>query len=81
MRRPGGHQIIIRCSVIYGPRGTRDRHPHVVTLRRRPRFAKPAGMARPRVMVACKLAVVVHSMWSDMIEFRVGNEATPAIAG
>jgi hypothetical protein len=43
------------------------------------RIAKPRGMARARVAVARKLAVVLHRMWSDDSEFRFGKEpGTPA---
>ena len=31
-------------------------------------------MARARVAVARKLAVVLHRMWSDQTEFRFGKE-------
>lgn len=38
------------------------------------RIAKRRGMARARVAVARKLAVVLHHMWSDETEFRFGKE-------
>ena len=43
------------------------------------KVAKHRGMARARVAVARKLAVVLHRMWSDNTEFRFGKEpgATP----
>jgi transposase len=31
------------------------------------------GMARARVAVARKLAVILHRMWADGAEFRFGN--------
>ena len=34
----------------------------------------PGGMARARVAVARKLAVVLHRMWRDQSEFRFGKE-------
>jgi hypothetical protein len=33
------------------------------------------GMARARVAVARKLAVVLHRIWSGGTEFRFGNQA------
>ena len=36
--------------------------------------AKRRGMARARVAVARKLAVILHRMWSDEAEFRFGRE-------
>ena len=36
--------------------------------------AKRRGMARARVAVARKLAVILHRMWSDAAEFRFGKE-------
>jgi transposase len=45
------------------------------------KIAKQRGMARARVAVARKLAVVLHRMWSDETEFRFGKEpSTPAAA-
>jgi transposase len=38
------------------------------------KVAKHRGMARARVAVARKLAVVLHRMWSDRTEFRFGKE-------
>ena len=38
------------------------------------RVAKARGMARARVAVARKLAVILHRMWSDETEFRFGKE-------
>ena len=38
------------------------------------KLAKHRGMARARVAVARKLAVVLHRMWSDQSEFRFGKE-------
>jgi transposase len=43
--------------------------------------AKRRGMARARVAVARKLAVILHRMWADGSEFRWGKQAAaPAIA-
>lgn len=38
------------------------------------KVAKARGMARARVAVARKLAVILHRMWSDGAEFRFGKE-------
>src|SRR5919202_3611158 len=38
------------------------------------KIAKHRGMARARVAVARKLAVILHRMWSDGTEFRFGKE-------
>jgi transposase len=38
------------------------------------KLAKRRGMARARVAVARKLAVILHRMWSDATEFRFGKE-------
>ncbi|KAA3447255.1 hypothetical protein C7I87_27925 [Mesorhizobium sp. SARCC-RB16n] len=38
-------------------------------------IAKRRGMARARVAVARKLAVILHRMWADATEFRFGKEA------
>jgi transposase len=38
------------------------------------KVAKARGMARARVAVARKLAVILHRMWSDRTEFRFGKE-------
>lgn len=40
--------------------------------------AKHRSMARARVAVARKLAVVLHRMWSDGTEFRFGKEPAAA---
>jgi transposase len=41
--------------------------------------ARRRGMARARVAVARKLAVVLHRLWTDGTEFRWGKEdAAPA---
>ena len=40
--------------------------------------AKRRGMARARVAVARKLAVILHRMWTDGSEFRWGKQATVA---
>jgi transposase len=37
--------------------------------------AKRRGMARARVAVARKLAVILHRMWIDGSEFRWGSPA------
>lgn len=42
------------------------------------KVAKTRGMARARVAVARKLAVILHRMWSDGAEFRFGKE--PALS-
>jgi transposase len=44
------------------------------------KIAKRRGMARARVAVARKLAVILHRMWSDAAEFRFGKEPAPAAA-
>ena len=43
-------------------------------------IARRRGMARARVAVARKLAVILHRMWIDATEFRFGKEpaAPPA---
>jgi hypothetical protein len=38
------------------------------------KIAKSRGMARARVAVARKLAVILHRMWSDGAEFRWGKD-------
>lgn len=38
------------------------------------KVAKSRGMARARVAVARKLAIVLYRMWSDQTEFRFGKE-------
>jgi transposase len=38
------------------------------------KIAKRRGLARARVAVARKLAVILHRMWSDATEFRFGKE-------
>ena len=43
--------------------------------------AKRRGMARARVAVARKLAVILHRIWADGSEFRWGKQPTvPAAA-
>lgn len=37
-------------------------------------IAKHRGMARARVAVARKLAVILHRMWADGAEFRFGKQ-------
>jgi len=45
------------------------------------KIARQRGMARARVAVAHKLAVVLHRMWTDETEFRFGKQpGTPATA-
>jgi transposase len=44
------------------------------------KVAKARGMARARVAVARKLAVILHRMWSDETEFRFGKEPGPSLA-
>jgi transposase len=39
-------------------------------------IAKRRGLARARVAVARKLAVILHRMWSDATDFRFGKEPT-----
>ncbi|MGI4795565.1 MAG: hypothetical protein ACRYG8_16120, partial [Janthinobacterium lividum] len=43
-------------------------------------IAKRRGMARARVAVARKLAVVLHRMWADGSEFRWSKQAASPIA-
>jgi len=43
-------------------------------------IAKRRGMARARVAVARKLAVILHRMWADGSEFRWGKQATTVAA-
>jgi transposase len=40
--------------------------------------AKRRGMARARIAVARKLAVILRRMWSDGSELRWGKQATAA---
>lgn len=42
--------------------------------------AETRGMARARVAVARKLAVILHRMWSDETAFRFGKEPAATIA-
>ena len=42
------------------------------------KIAKTRGMARARVAVSRKLAVVLHRMWNDQTEFRSGKEPIPS---
>ena len=42
--------------------------------------AKRRGMARARVAVARKLAVILHRMWADGSEFRWGKQAAASAA-
>jgi transposase len=44
------------------------------------KIAKARGMARARVAVARKLAVILHRMWRDGTEFRFGKEPGLAAA-
>jgi transposase len=44
------------------------------------KIAKNRGMARARVAVARKLAVILHRMWSDETEFRFGKDPGEATA-
>ena len=44
------------------------------------KIVRRRGMARARVAVARKLAVILHRMWSDASEFRFGKEPAPAAA-
>lgn len=43
-------------------------------------IARRRGMARARVAVARKLAVILHRMWVDATEFRFGKEPAAAAA-
>jgi len=43
-------------------------------------IAKRRGMARARVAVARKLAVILHRMWADGSEFRWGKQAAAPVA-
>jgi transposase len=43
-------------------------------------IAKRRGLARARVAVARKLAVVLHRMWSDATEFRFGKQPAEKVA-
>jgi transposase len=43
-------------------------------------IARRRGMARARVAVARKLAVILHRMWVDTTEFRHGKQPVPAAA-
>ena len=43
-------------------------------------IAKHQAMARARVAVTRKLAVVLHRMWNDETESRFGKASAPAIA-
>jgi transposase len=42
--------------------------------------AKRRGMARARVAVARKLAVILHRIWADGSEFHWGKQALAATA-
>ncbi|HEY0908953.1 MAG TPA: IS110 family transposase [Bradyrhizobium sp.] len=44
------------------------------------KIAKNRGMARARVAVARKLAVILHRMWRDEAEFRFGSDPSAATA-
>ena len=44
------------------------------------KIARHRGMARARVAVARKLAVILHRMWSDQTAFRFGKEPCAAAA-
>ena len=44
------------------------------------KIAKRRGMARARVAVARKLAVILHRMWRDGTDFRFGQQPSPAAA-
>lgn len=43
-------------------------------------IARRRGMARARVAVARKLAVILHRMWADATEFRLEKEPTALAA-
>lgn len=40
-------------------------------------IARRRGMARARVAVARKLAVIPHRIWADATEFRFGKKTEP----
>jgi transposase len=42
-------------------------------------IARRRGMARARVAVARKLAVILHRMWADGSEFRWGKQAAAPV--
>ena len=44
------------------------------------KVAKARGMARARVAVARKLAVILHRMWGDGAEFRFSKEPSAGVA-
>jgi transposase len=44
------------------------------------KIAKNRGMARARVAVARKLAVILHRMWRDEAEFRFGKDPSAVAA-
>ena len=44
------------------------------------KVAEARSMARARVAVARKLAVILHQRWSDGTEFRFGKEPGPGLA-
>lgn len=44
-------------------------------------IAKRRGMARARVAVARKLAVILHRIWCDQTEFRFGKEPAATTSG
>lgn len=43
-------------------------------------IAKRRGMARARVAVARKLAVILYRMWRDQTEFRFGKEPSATVS-
>jgi transposase len=43
-------------------------------------IAKRRGMARARVAVARKLAIILHRMWRDQTEFRFGKEPIATVS-
>lgn len=44
------------------------------------KIARRRGLARARVAVARKLAVILHRMWVDESQFHYGKEPAPAVA-
>ena len=42
--------------------------------------AERRGMARARIAVACKLAVILHRIWVDGGAFRFGRKPAPSLA-
>ena len=74
-RRTGAHRALRGGPFAAGPQ------PQMVGLRAwGMKVAKRRGMARARVAVARKLAVILHRMWGDQTEFRFGKEPRVRLA-